>query len=1233
MFVLTVIAVLSLGIRAATALQLIWDPLANGGTASASSNWNTTAGNTIWYNGTTDIAWSQTGTTTPTQGATFNGPDAAAGAYVVTVDSGQVAVTNLTINNSGYTFAGPNAIYLGANDFLSIAPRKTVTFNCNLAGSGTSPCWTLAAGATMNIAGNLTSGQQVRLAGAATSAFNLTGLANAPAIMFILAPVNLTSGSLVPSSSFYIGYTQTLPAPNSTAYNTGTLTISGSSTVFTVNGNILIIGRAGGTGTLNVTDGTVTVGNLTANRNLAICYDGSAGASGTVNISGGTLNVGSSSMLNNQIDFFQTAANPTATALYNQTGGTVNAWGGIIFGAASGSFSGGSATLIQSGGILHVGHNGITRGANYTVANNNALSITLSGGTVGALANWASALPMTLATTNGNITFQCADNFNNPYTISLSGPLTGAGGLNVAGSGTLALSGANNYAGTTTVSNGTLAIVTGSTPITNGPVTLDASFGLPILTVNISNPGQYWFNNGALAFQYALAAPPALSFQFGALAPSTSIAPVQVNGDVAFTTRPTVTIGGAAIANGTYPLIKYTGVVSGTVPSSASLPGYISSAYITNLAASKTIALVVTGSTYNPAIYWRVGDGLWDINTTSNWTQFGSPAPYADGSAVIFDDSASGTSPITVTLNTIVNPLQVAANNSTKNYVISGTGGIAGSAALSLLGSGTVTLAGTNSYTGGTVLNSGQLNINNGGDPAQGCAIGTGPLTINAGASVDNTSGSNVVIQPNISQTWNGNFTYAGSANELDTGPGTITLNANTTLSVSGANLTVTGSIFDNGNNYQLSKAGVGALTLAGANGFTGGTRLFAGRLNLGSSSAVGSGVFSIFGGAVDNTSGSDLTLSALSYVWSGSFSFLGTANLDLGSAAVSIPNGLGGITLNVVSNTLTTEGDIINNNTTVTKTGAGTWEITGFASGAQSLGLIVSAGQVNLHKLSGQAIQNGNNVGLTVQSGALVLDESNFQIHSLTAIPVPVSLSGGTWDLNGHSENVDKLSLSNGGTLRNGASASSSTLTTISGYTAMLSGLNCQFDVTAPDGILNFNGSLGGEGSLVKIGAGVLNLNSNNTYTGNTTVAVGTLALTYPSLATASTVNVSSNAVLQLNFDATNTVTALVLNGVGQPAGIYSAVSSAPYLAGTGTLQVAPLPSSPTNIFFSLNGNSLILSWPSNYIGWILQTNVAGLGPIGNWHDVPGSEANNQLTFPLSSTGITNEFFRLRYP
>src|SRR5205085_6076706 len=122
-----------------------------------------------------------------------------------------------------------------------------------------------------------------------------------------------------------------------------------------------------------------------------------------------------------------------------------------------------------------------------------------------------------------------------------------------------------------------------------------------------------------------------------------------------------------------------------------------------------------------------------------------------------------------------------------------------------------------------------------------------------------------------------------------------------------------------------------------------------------------------------------------------------------------------------------------------------------------------VSAGQVSLAKTSGQAIGVGF-IGLTVQANALALDMNNFQIHSATvSTPVPVALSGGAWDLNGHNENVDKLSISGSGTLRNAATASTSTLSLISGYSATLSGPNCQFDVTAVDGNLNFNGVIAG--------------------------------------------------------------------------------------------------------------------------------------------------------------------------
>ena len=48
------------------------------------------------------------------------------------------------------------------------------------------------------------------------------------------------------------------------------------------------------------------------------------------------------------------------------------------------------------------------------------------------------------------------------------------------------------------------------------------------------------------------------------------------------------------------------------------------------------------------------------------------------GDAVVFEDTKSGVSPITVTLNIAVNPLSVTVSNSTKDYTISGSGGIGG---------------------------------------------------------------------------------------------------------------------------------------------------------------------------------------------------------------------------------------------------------------------------------------------------------------------------------------------------------------------------------------------------------------------------------------------------------------------------------------------------------------------------------------------------------------------------
>jgi autotransporter-associated beta strand protein len=168
----------------------------------------------------------------------------------------------------------------------------------------------------------------------------------------------------------------------------------------------------------------------------------------------------------------------------------------------------------------------------------------------------------------------------------------------------------------------------------------------------------------------------------------------------------------------------------------------------------------------------------------------------------------------------------------------------------------------------------------------------------------------------------------------------------------------------------------------------------------------------------------------------------------------------------------------------------------------------------------------------------------------------------------------------------------------------------------------------------LTKTGSGTLTLNGANTYTGNTTVSNGTLAIAVASLDTNSTVSVSSGAKVQLNFATTNVVAALFLNGLQQAAGVYSSNNAPAYITGPGSLQATTGSAYPaaTLLTNSLSGANLSLSWPAGQ-GWRLQqqTNALSVGLRTNWVDATDSS--------VSSTNITVDksrptvFYRLVYP
>jgi autotransporter-associated beta strand protein len=1230
---------------------------------SGSGSWNIdTTTNLNWNNGSANVNWTQTSTVVGLNGATFTGPDAPDGTYQVTVDGGQVAVTNLTINASGYAFSG-SPIYLNlATPLFLIADGKSVVISNNVTGNNSTSEFRLGtngAPATVTLLGTFT-GFQPLFSSTNGSIFYLGGSGSNPeysdGTAHVNADVRMTNGIWNSSGAFVIGRQR--PGQTQPLNATGSFTVDGPTTVFNQNSDYLSLGRDSvWNATLIIQNGATLNDQIsTANNNpgIGLPRPGSVGANNQswLKMYGGTLNMGSAGVVNPMPIYLQDGgSSPGQISVLTQTGGVINAWGGIVMGGASATRTGGSAFVTNSGGYLYLGAkggDGLRAGANLPPTNR----IVFSGGTVGALQSWNSPLPITLDTLNGNITFQCADPGLNPLNITLSGALTGPGGFNKTGGGQLTLLGVNSYVGSTVVSNGVLQLTTAITASTNGPVTLDGSAGSPDLMLKVSNQGHFW-SVGTMSFA---SGSPTLDIQYSQVTPSTTVAAIQVNGDLNFTAMPNVVITNAsALALGTYPLIKYTGNSSGTAPTTVTLPtsGYCSG-YVSNSATAKTFFLVITQSTFSTALVWKTGDGNWDF-TSFNWKKSANPSiQYSDGNLVQFDDSSPSTN-IVVTLNTTVSPTDVSFNNLTNAFTIVGNGNLATSSGgnLELVGGGTVTLATTNTYTGGTIVSVGSLlNINSGGNGG-GTPIGTGPLTLNANARLGTTAGSAIALQYPVPEQWNGNFSYVGT-NDLNMGSGAVTLTENTTVNVVTNNLTIGGAINDNGNSKQVIKTGNGTLTLAAGNNW-GGLQLQAGQLNLNSAGAAGFGAVTITGGSIDNTSSADVTLGAGAYHFSGIpaggiFTFFGTTNLNLGAGSIDANNG--GLVLNVVSNVFRTEGDINGGNSVVTKTGNGTWQLAGVGPN-NSVVVTVNRGELDLARDAGRSIGTGGggsyggSHGLVVTSNALAVITGGSGSQIAAGNYVEVILDSGGLDLNGHDQGLDMIGMTNG-VLRNSAAGSSPTVTIIGTAgthptnAITLSGANCQFDVPTVDANLNVNSVVNGGGTLVKTGLGTVTLLQSNTYRGNITVSNGTLSVSYPDITNSATVTVSTNSVLgnngvlNLNFAnaETNVVAALILGGISKPAGVYTATTDPLYISGSGSLQVVPqatINPNPGAILLSGSGAVLGLSWPTN-AGWILQSNSVSLTATNFWFAYPNSTNLTNVSIPIDSTS-TNVFYRLLRP
>jgi autotransporter-associated beta strand protein len=252
--------------------------------------------------------------------------------------------------------------------------------------------------------------------------------------------------------------------------NGGTTTITGTTTINGTGGRIYVGDGdylAGCNGTLVIQPGAVLNITGTFGDTFVIGRDDASG--GMIIQNGGTFTFDPS---NNQRMLLGATSNPNLRAEYDMNGGLLD-MSGWNFSVGWGNQTGSTGLLHQIGGVItNVNEIRIptTGGGNglgvYTLSGGSlyllgggivndgpSYAINLGGGTVGAEANWASSLNINLTNLNGSVTFDTTAN-----TITLSGVLSGSGGLAKAGSGTLELSGTNTYKGDTTVNAGILKL-------------------------------------------------------------------------------------------------------------------------------------------------------------------------------------------------------------------------------------------------------------------------------------------------------------------------------------------------------------------------------------------------------------------------------------------------------------------------------------------------------------------------------------------------------------------------------------------------------------------------------------------------------------------------------------------------------------------------------------------------------------------------------------------------------
>ena len=366
-----------------------------------------------------------------------------------------------------------------------------------------------------------------------------------------------------------------------------------------------------------------------------------------------------------------------------------------------------------------------------------------------------------------------------------------------------------------------------------------------------------------------------------------------------------------------------------------------------------------------------------DYNLGTNWTP--ATAPAAAGQSAVFD--ANGASTVSVTAGTIA-PDSWTFNANSKSFSISGGnvnfsqaglgGGIVNNAsagqtisiannigqsvagvAVQQLGASTLILSGNNSYSGGTLISAGTVQVTNAN------SVGTGPVLLNGGTFQTNSG-------PNLTFTNDFSVTSAG---------GTIDVN---NMGV----LTLSGVISDIGAGAVLniidSKSTFGTVALSGANTYSGALNVHEARVSVTNANSIGNATVTLDRG-IFYASANNLTFNNNFTINNGGGTIDNNGNMLSMAGNIGGPgelqiydstNTAGSVVL--LSGTNTYAGGTIVSNTTLqvsnsSSVGTGTVALNNGAFQADGFGDITFTNNFNIVNVGQGGAFDANGVALTI--------------------------------------------------------------------------------------------------------------------------------------------------------------------------------------------------------------------------------------------------------------------------